>query len=593
MWTPFPLLRRVASALKSFIWRHPIWSVVLGIIGLLFSLLMWYIFSPVRPEMITETVRRGDLVQKVEAVGIITSDRDVNLKFPITGIVANVAAKEGDTVTMGQELARLRNESYSADLAAASAQYRQAQAGYQELVEGTRPEDIVIAEAEVANKRAALEAARADLLSAEEKLRTSGEKLQAIRSGADTNLSGYITTSSSACSQQISLAKTSLKTLDDIFINSVMTDMAKQYRTTAYSIFRSNWTAAQTAHDAFSCAGGFGTYSDALATMERATAVIAQTTNALQEAYGLIADLPITTAYDSSARETDKTSIATEKASTQAALSAINTAMSNLRDASASYDTSIATEENTYAAAKAAKQSAESAIFTYETALRTQEAQLALKKAGPRDTQLAASRANMNSAAANISRARAKLEDTIIRAPADGVITKIDFKEGEFTGDPDNANHSINMLGASPFRVEMFLSEVDIPKVLLTQSGSIELDAFPGVNYALKVTSIEPGPTKIDGVSKYRVSLNFVYPHDEFKIGMTGDTEIITGERKDVLLAPVRSVIQKNGEGKVIRVLENGEVVDKPVTTGMESDTDAEVVSGLTEGETVVVLIKQ
>jgi len=307
----------------------------------------------------------------------------------------------------------------------------------------------------------------------------------------------------------------------------------------------------------------------------------------------LIADLPITTAYDSSARETDKTSIATEKASTQAALSAINTAMSNLRDASASYDTSIATEENTYAAAKAAKQSAESAIFTYETALRTQEAQLALKKAGPRDTQLAASRANMNSAAANISRARAKLEDTIIRAPADGVITKIDFKEGEFTGDPDNANHSINMLGASPFRVEMFLSEVDIPKVLLTQSGSIELDAFPGVNYALKVTSIEPGPTKIDGVSKYRVSLNFVYPHDEFKIGMTGDTEIITGERKDVLLAPVRSVIQKNGEGKVIRVLENGEVVDKPVTTGMESDTDAEVVSGLTEGETVVVLIKQ
>jgi len=139
----------------------------------------------------------------------------------------------------------------------------------------------------------------------------------------------------------------------------------------------------------------------------------------------------------------------------------------------------------------------------------------------------------------------------------------------------------------------MFLSEVDIPKILLSQSGSIELDAFPGINYALQVVSIEPGPTKIDGVSKYRVNLNFVHPHDEFKIGMTGDAEIITGERTDVLLAPVRSVIQNNGEGKIVRILENGKVVNKPVTTGMESDTDAEIISGLAEGETVIVLIKQ
>ncbi|MFH1443937.1 MAG: efflux RND transporter periplasmic adaptor subunit [Candidatus Peregrinibacteria bacterium] len=593
MWTPLSLLRRFGAALKSFIWRHPIWSVVLGIFGLLFALLLWYIFSPVQPEMITDVVRRGDLVQKVEAVGTITSDRDVNLKFPITGIMSAISVKEGDKVIAGQELAKLRNESFAADLAAASAQWRQAQASYQELVEGTRPEDIVIAEAEVANKRAALEAARADLVSAEDKLRTSEQKLQTIRSEADTNLAGYITTSSSACTQQISLTKTSLSTLDDIFINSIITDMAKQYRTTSYNIFRSDWTLAQSALDAFLCAGGFMTYDAALETMQRATVIITQATNVLQEAYALIADLPITTAYDTATREANKTSIGTEKASVQEAASAINTAMSDLRDASASYDTSVATEENTYAAAKAAKQTAESAIITYETSLRTQEAQLALKKAGPRETQLAASRANMNAVGANVAKARAKLEDSIIRAPADGIITKVDFKEGEFTGDPDNANHSITMLGASPFRVEMFLSEVDIPKVQLSQSGSIELDAFPGVNYALKVTSIEPGPTKIDGVSKYRVSLNFVYPHDEFKIGMTGDAEIITGERKDVLLAPVRSVIQKNGEGKVIRILENGKVVDKPVTTGMESDTDVEVVTGLTEEETVIVLIKQ
>ncbi|MFH0851652.1 MAG: efflux RND transporter periplasmic adaptor subunit [Candidatus Peregrinibacteria bacterium] len=566
---------------------------MLAVFALLFGLLLWYIFSPVQPEMITETVKRGDLVQKVEAVGIITSDRDVNMKFPVTGIVASVSAKEGDRVTAGQELARLRNESYVADLAAAAAQYRQAQASYQELEEGTRPEDLAIAEAEVANKRAALEAVKGDLKSAEEKLRTSEEKLAAIRAEAMTNLAGYLVTSSSICAQQISLTRTALMTLDDVFASSVITDMAKQYRTTAYGIFRANWTSAQTTLDAFSPNNGFTTYSDSLATLRRATTVISQSAGVLQEAYALASDLPITSAFDSSMRETTKSTIATERASIQTALSAANTALKNLQDASASYTASIATEENTYAAAKASEQSAQSAILTYETALRTQEAQLALSKAGPRETQLAGSRANVNAAAASVARARAKLEDTIIRAPTDGVITKVDFKEGEFTGDADNISHSITMLGMSPFRVEMFLSEVDIPKVLLSQSGSIELDAFPGVNYSLQVMSIEPGPTKIDGVSKYRVSLNFVYPHDEFRIGMTGDAEIVTGERRDVILAPVRSVIQNNGKGKIIRILENGKAVDRPVTTGMESDTDTEVVSGLSEGETVIVLIKQ
>lgn len=592
MWSPLSLFRRIWVALKSFVLRHPIWSVVLAVFLLLFLLLLRYIFAPVQPEMITEVVRRGDLVQKVEAVGTITSDRDVNMKFPVTGIVAGVAVREGNRVTAGQELARLRNESYAADLAAAAAQYRQAQASYQELEEGTRPEDLAIAEAEVANKRAALDAARADLISAEEKLRTSEEKLAAVKAEATTNLAGYLVTSSSTCAQQISLARTALNTLDDVFVSSVITDMAKQYRTTSYAVFRANWTSAQATLAAFPVSG-FETYASSLTTLQNATGVIAQTANVLQEAYALVSDLPLTTAFDSSVRESTKSAIATEKASAQTAMSAVNAALKSLQDASANYAASIATEENTFASAKASKQTAESAIASYETALRSQEARLALSKAGPRATQLSASRANMNAAAANVARARARLEDTIIRAPTDGVITKVDFKEGEFTGDADNINHSITMLGTSPYRAEMFLSEVDIPKIVLSQSGSIELDAFPGVHYALTVTSIEPGPTKIDGVSKYRVTLGFVFPHEEFKIGMTGDAEVITGERKDVLLAPVRAVIQKNGEGKVVRILENGKVTEKPVVTGMESDTDVEIISGLTEGETAIVLIKQ
>ncbi|MDD4628657.1 MAG: HlyD family efflux transporter periplasmic adaptor subunit [Candidatus Peribacteraceae bacterium] len=588
-------IKRWAISLKSFIFRHPIALTVAAVLLVPVVLLLVFIFKPVQPQYITAAVRRGDLVQKVEAVGTVTSDRALTLKFPVTGIVEEIRVKEGDKVVAGQELANLRNSSYVADIASAAAQYRSARATLQELEDGTRPEDIAIAEADVANKRASLDAAKEDLASAEEKLKTAKDKLEAIRSQADTNLAGSVSTAGSSCSQQLALAKTALRTLDDIFIDSTVTYLAEQYDTTAYSIYRLQRSQAAAGLDRVSgmTSTNFSTYTDALGTLREARTAIMQTTAAMQQAYDILSVLPLTTAYSSTVRETYKGTIATQKASAQTALSSLDTTLKSLQDASANYDTSIATEENNFAAATAAKQTAESDILTFETTLRSAEAQLALKKAGPRETSIDVARANANAAAAAVSRAQARLEDTIIRAPADGTVTKVDFKLGEFTGDADNIGHSITMLGTSPFRVEMFLSEVDIPKVILTQTGSIELDAFPSIHYALRVSGVEPGPTKIEGVSKYRVNLNFVHPHEEFKIGMTGDAEIITGERKDVLLAPSRAIIQSSGSGATIRVLEGKNVVEKSVTIGMEGDTDTAIESGLTEGETVIVLIKK
>jgi len=588
-------IARWAKSAKDFVLRHPIIVTVAVVILVPFVLLLVFIFKPAQPQYITAVVKRGDLVQKVEAVGTVTSDRALSLKFPVTGIVEEILVKEGDIVTTGQELVSLRNDSYVADIASASAQYRSALASLRELEEGTRPEDIAIAEAEVANKRAALEAAQADLKSAEDELKTSQEKLDATGREADTNLAGYISTAGSSCAQQLALAKTALRSLDDIFIDATVTYLAEQYDTTDYAIYRLQRSQASDALNRVSAltSTNFSTYQGSLETLREARTAILQTTSAMQQVYDMLSVLPLTSAYDSTARETYKGTVATQKASAQSALSSIDSTLSSLQDASASYDTSIATAKNTFAAAQAAKQAAQSSILTYQTVLRTYEAQLALKKAGPRDTAIAVARANANAAAASVSRAQARLEDTIIRAPADGTVTKVDFKLGEFTGDPDNISHSISMLGTSPFRVEMFLSEVDIPKIVLTQSGSIELDAFPGTHYALRVSGVEPGPTKVEGVSKYRVSLNFVHPHEEFKIGMTGDAEIVTGERKDVFLAPSRSIVQNNGSGAIIRILDGETVVEKTVTIGMEGDTDTEIVSGLTEGETVIVLIKK
>jgi multidrug efflux pump subunit AcrA (membrane-fusion protein) len=139
----------------------------------------------------------------------------------------------------------------------------------------------------------------------------------------------------------------------------------------------------------------------------------------------------------------------------------------------------------------------------------------------------------------------------------------------------------------------MYSSEVDIPLVALTQSGTIELDAFPDEARPLVVHEIDPAATQIENVSKYKITLDFTETYDDLKIGMKGDVTIITGLRTDVLKVPARSVIENDEGEEIVRVLdEDGKLTEVPVTTGLESDSDIEILSGLSGGETIVVLIK-
>ena len=151
----------------------------------------------------------------------------------------------------------------------------------------------------------------------------------------------------------------------------------------------------------------------------------------------------------------------------------------------------------------------------------------------------------------------------------------------------------VTMLGSSPYRIEMYVSEIDIPKVQLSQTGSIELDAFPGTHFRLHVTEIDTTSTDREGVSKYRVRLDFAYPHDELKIGMTGDAAIITGMRSDVVSVPLRAVLDDASGNPIVRVLDGTKVTEKRVETGMEGAGGDIEVTGVGSGETVIVLIRK
>ncbi|MBT4241004.1 biotin/lipoyl-binding protein, partial [Candidatus Peribacteria bacterium] len=200
---------KIPEPIRTILRNHWGKLTIVGLILLTLTYGYLKVTAEPEPEYITAMVTRGDITQTVEAVGTVISERDLNLQFPMSGVVAEVLVKEGDKIEAGDRLASLRAGELLANVNSALANLQAAQADLRELEEGTRPEDIAIAEAEVENKRAALESAR-------ETLRTSEDKLEVLGREAEIALSGEVSTAKSTVSQKYTVASNSLGVLDDV-----------------------------------------------------------------------------------------------------------------------------------------------------------------------------------------------------------------------------------------------------------------------------------------------------------------------------------------------------------------------------------------
>ncbi len=579
------ILKRIGGFLLRNKWRLLIAAAILIPLGAIVS----FALSPTQPEYLTEAAERGDLEQTVEAVGTVISERDLALQFPTSGIVAQVLVKEGDTVQAGQRLATLRAGNLAADVSAAAARLQQAEADLRAMKEGSRPEDIAVTEADVASKRAALETARTSLQTATDSYEKSQSKLELLLQQANINLAGDVTSAASAVLRELVVAQNALSEVKDVLSNNDVIDAIIKTESSDYSDITIQLNSATTAVSSALSKPSAATYDDALVSLESSRNLLNQTSTVVNRMLTILNDLPVIGTFTEEARQTYKGQLTPQRTAVQTSFNNLSTQTTSLRNASASYQTQIAAEESAVISAKGSMDKATSDIATYEASLRIAEAQLQLKKAPARQTDIDARVAAVNQARASLARASADYGNTILTAPIAGRITKVNVKTGEFTP----AGAAVTMLGNSPYRIEMFVSEVDVPKVKTTQSGSIELDAFRGTNFQLRVSEIDPAATDRDGVPKYRVKLDYVYPHDELKIGMTGDAVIVTGVKKDVISVPLRAVLERDDGTQYVRVIgEDGTIEEKTVSTGLEGESGSVEVTGIEEGENVIVLEK-
>lgn len=161
-------------------------------------------------------------------------------------------------------------------------------------------------------------------------------------------------------------------------------------------------------------------------------------------------------------------------------------------------------------------------------------------------------------------------------APMDGIVLKEDGEVGDMV-DPGTILYRVGL--AKPLWVVADVNEEDIPRVKVGQAALLRADAFgndalPGV-----VKQITPAGDPVAKTFRVRIGL----PDDTpLRVGMSVEANIVSREKKDVLLAPANAVVNNS-----LMVVDGDHVARRKVKIGIHGSGAVEIIDGVREGELV------
>jgi HlyD family secretion protein len=178
-------------------------------------------------------------------------------------------------------------------------------------------------------------------------------------------------------------------------------------------------------------------------------------------------------------------------------------------------------------------------------------------------------------------------DGSILQAPVAGTITSLAVNSGDFVQSSATVAHITNY---SSLETTISVDELDITKVKVGQSVKITASAFEGESFDGIVTKVANEGTSTNGVSIFDVTVKIKNPKG-LKIGMSTEASILIQSKADALFVPVEAVY-KNGNEKYVLVPsstdDSGQSTKKvTVKTGISNDTNVEITSGLSEGESI------
>jgi len=321
-----------------------------------------------------------------------------------------------------------------------------------------------------------------------------------------------------------------------------------------------------------------------------------------------------TTTSNTPSVPTMSTSGASSAACTSAQ-SAVTSAKSGVVTAQNNLDAAKQQQDVTEASGRLAVANAQQAVVSAQNALDS--------AASDRPSNISAQAGQVTAAQAAVDQAQRALDDTTLRAPVDATVSAVNGTVGEFVA-PSSGTSALapgtdaTLPGtngaasgaaaaqavASPnrpggtqfmvldnideFQVVMAYTETDASSIAPGQKVRLTFDAVPDLELTGSVLSVSPTATAISGVISYYVTVVLPTGDPRLKSGMTAQAEVLTKEIPGVLAVPSAAVRTQNGTSVVTVLDPDGTQRTVTVQTGATGDGKTQILSGVTEGQQVV-----
>ena len=248
--------------------------------------------------------------------------------------------------------------------------------------------------------------------------------------------------------------------------------------------------------------------------------------------------------------------------------------------------TSVETAEAAVANASAAIDTAKAAIATTNANINSQQAAIRISET-------------------NVGTAEEDLSYTTIRAPMSGTVVSITTEQGTTVNANQTAPTLVTLADLSTVRINAQISEADVINVSAGMPSYFNIIGNPDKQYDATLTAIEPAPEEISETSSTDAAIYYVgyveVPNPErlFRIDMTAQIYIIIDQAKDALLVPSAAIQERPAKdqtegqaktSKLVRVLsDDGTVEPRTVEVGIDNRVNAQILSGVKEGEQVII----
>lgn len=178
-------------------------------------------------------------------------------------------------------------------------------------------------------------------------------------------------------------------------------------------------------------------------------------------------------------------------------------------------------------------------------------------------------------------------EDGTVYAEGDGLVTQVYYEAGDILQEESSL---LTYVMKDSYVLSIDISEEDISYVEVGDAVTIVFTAYPDETYTGIVEEIVTTETSANTATvSYPVTVRVEGDTTKLYGGMTGDVTFVTDEVSQAVYVSRKAVTSEDGKSYVLMKDENGEMIRREVETGFTDGMNVQIVSGLSEGDTVYI----